>query len=249
MTKFNPFSTDGWEMRPFLPKQLVDVSGAIPKLIETWSLNLSPDNEDGVPKYAALSYCWGDSVDAKLQPKLTKESLDDFMVSFSISNLLPVQQDTVTVTRVTNLQYLWNDARCILQNDVDDWQEQSAELGSIYRMADFTIVSLMESNQSSFLNPVNHEISLPFQHPFDSSKSGYYVLRFEGTLSDVYESYFVPELKKDLPNNRWITRDWTFQGTKSFTKDVHIWTTGCTIDLLVSSAGSSFQPLWRSRAQ
>jgi hypothetical protein len=71
--EIKPLSGNGRRMRPFLPKRLIDVSRAIPKLIETWSLNLSFDNEDEVPKYATLSYCWGDGADAEFQMKLTKK--------------------------------------------------------------------------------------------------------------------------------------------------------------------------------
>jgi heterokaryon incompatibility protein (HET) len=133
------------------------------------------------------------------------------MVGISADNLSPVQKDAVTVTRAVNLQYLWNDAFCIIQNEVDDWKEQSAELGSIYRKADFTIVSLVESNQLSFLNPVSHEICIHFQHPFDLSKFGYYALRYDGIQNRSYESYAAQTLSSSFSNNHWVTRGWTFQ--------------------------------------
>lgn len=48
-------------------------------------------------------------------------------------------QDAVTITRNLGIQYLWIDSLCIIQDSVEDWARESAQMGRIYRDASITI--------------------------------------------------------------------------------------------------------------
>ena len=48
-------------------------------------------------------------------------------------------QDAVIVARRLNIRYLWIDSLCIVKDDADDWERQSAKIASIYGNAYITI--------------------------------------------------------------------------------------------------------------
>lgn len=50
-------------------------------------------------------------------------------------------RDAVIVTRAVGLRYLWIDSLCIIQDDSNDWEVQSALMGRIYRQATMTIMA------------------------------------------------------------------------------------------------------------
>ncbi|KAM0813974.1 putative HET-domain-containing protein [Seiridium cardinale] len=100
-------------------------------------------------QYAALSHCWGNS-----QPlKLTRKSYEEFQRNISFDCLPKTFQDAVTTTRDLDLRYLWIDSLCILQDSIQDWEEQCAEMKRIYKDAFITIAGAAASNcESGFLH-------------------------------------------------------------------------------------------------
>jgi hypothetical protein len=68
-------------------------------------------------RYAALSHCWG-----TLQHcTTTKERLAAFHVGLPISELPQTFQDAIIVARHLQIEYLWIDALCIVQDNTEDW--------------------------------------------------------------------------------------------------------------------------------
>lgn len=90
--------------------------------------------------YVALSHCWGPS---KTPPssKVTKENLPSFENEILTSTLPTSFQDAVYITRQLNIRYLWIDALCIIQDDEDDWEVESAKMASVYQNAYITIAA------------------------------------------------------------------------------------------------------------
>jgi hypothetical protein len=85
--------------------------------------------------YAALSYCWGTAQNNTLTKGNLKEKKDEI----PLSTLPKTIQDALEITKKLGLQYLWVDALCIVQDSVEDWQAESANMGNIYNSAFFTI--------------------------------------------------------------------------------------------------------------
>lgn len=77
------------------------------RLIET-------DSKEGC--YVALSHCWG----GEIPERLTKETRPAFLSSIQIANLPANFRDAIHVTRQLNMQYLWIDALCIVQDSKED---------------------------------------------------------------------------------------------------------------------------------
>lgn len=96
-------------------------------------------NED--KPYVALSHCWGES-----QHILTKnDSIERWKQSIPWQYLPATFRDSVLITRRLGFQYLWIDSLCIVQDSVADWEEESANMGSIYQDADLVVSAARSS--------------------------------------------------------------------------------------------------------
>jgi Heterokaryon incompatibility protein (HET) len=49
--------------------------------------------------------------------------------------------DAVRTCRRLNIQYIWIDSLCILQDDKNDWEREAGTMHDVYRNAEFTIVA------------------------------------------------------------------------------------------------------------
>ncbi|KAF2817413.1 HET-domain-containing protein, partial [Mytilinidion resinicola] len=96
-------------------------------------------------KYAALSYCWGDS---RAILKTTRENLGSNKASIELSLLPQTVRDAVEITRRLNIPYLWVDALCIIQRDEEDWARESGNMCNCYSNAYLTISASRSSEAS-----------------------------------------------------------------------------------------------------
>lgn len=117
---------------PLLPKRVLDIRG-----FDT----IAPKIRLLIPKsgtraqYAALSHCWG-----KIQPLRTlKDNLSIWRKEIKWKDLPRSFADAVIIARARSLDYLWIDSLCIIQDSPEDWAEQSALMGEIYRNCDICI--------------------------------------------------------------------------------------------------------------
>jgi len=89
--------------------------------------------------YATLSYCWGPAEKHPL--KTTKANIQAHLSGINFKALSKTVQDAIVVTRGAGLSYLWVDSLCIVQDDTEDWRQQSALMGSIYVRARLTVAA------------------------------------------------------------------------------------------------------------
>ncbi|KAJ2977151.1 hypothetical protein NUW58_g7898 [Xylaria curta] len=100
-------------------------------------------------EYAALSYCWGGP-----QPvQLTKSTIERFLQQPMEKRALPQGlNDAIEVTYSLELEYLWVDALCIIQDDQDDKKREISRMGAIYQGSFVTIAAATSSSvHDSFL--------------------------------------------------------------------------------------------------
>ncbi|KAF2831868.1 HET-domain-containing protein, partial [Ophiobolus disseminans] len=88
--------------------------------------------------YLALSHCWGG---AKII-QLTRSSVDTFFQDIPLSSLPPTFIDAIKITNQLGYDYLWIDSLCIIQDSFDDWKQEAAHMGSVYRNSALTIAAL-----------------------------------------------------------------------------------------------------------
>ncbi|KAL6710926.1 hypothetical protein ACN47E_006801 [Coniothyrium glycines] len=88
-------------------------------------------------KYACLSHCWG-----KLQIIRTlKENHSDMKAAIPWESLPQTFKDAIDFTRRLGLRYIWIDSLCIIQDDPQDWKQEAAMMGNIYRHSYVTLAA------------------------------------------------------------------------------------------------------------
>lgn len=172
-----------------LPTRLLDVgkldsSSSLVKLLETQGIDGS---------YVALSHCWGNS-----QPyKTTRATIDKTKAGIMLEDIPATFRDAIEFTRLLGIQYLWIDSLCIVQDDVKDWETESAQMASIYQHAYLTISAVRSGSDS--------EGFLPHRYRRQA------LLKVSLSWGDSAELYACPYNGKGARYGPLDTRGWTLQ--------------------------------------
>ncbi|RSL56045.1 hypothetical protein CEP53_006894 [Fusarium sp. AF-6] len=92
-----------------------------------------------------------------------QDNLDRFQNSIPCSSLAPTFRDAITITRNLGIRYLWIDSLCIIQHCREDWEQESNNMGSIFRDATLTVFAAASRNSNGGI--LNKKPSL--SHPKD----------------------------------------------------------------------------------
>ncbi|KAF5568927.1 heterokaryon incompatibility protein [Fusarium phyllophilum] len=114
-----------------LPKRVLKITNNDVSLYISQKEDVQTEDQ----RYVALSYRWGND----LPLRLTKDTMDDFIRGHSISRLPETLQDAVRISRNLGFKFIWIDALCIVQDDENDWVEQSALMADIYRYSSLNL--------------------------------------------------------------------------------------------------------------
>jgi hypothetical protein len=197
-------------------RRIIDVSPldhpAIPRLVET--------KGQIIGRWVALSHCWGNvrpitTTKATLQERLGAiplESMNDPKPKTFI--------DAVDITKSLGLRYLWIDSLCIIQDDEDDWKEESVKMGQIYEQAYLTIAASQayDARFGCFFNrtyPLNitAAINLPFFLPIITAAGEVSSMEAAGSFSVMVDWNHITYQDRDvsactLGDRGWITQEW-----------------------------------------
>ncbi|RMZ92289.1 hypothetical protein DV736_g462, partial [Chaetothyriales sp. CBS 134916] len=77
-----------------------------------------------------MSHCWGPRT--ATTTTLLRSTEEAFKNGIPISSLPRKIHDAITIAKWMDAGYLWVDALCIIQDDLDDWHCQSSAMGDIY---------------------------------------------------------------------------------------------------------------------
>lgn len=109
-----------------------------------------PRLEDGAERRArsaTLSHCWSGIVAV-----MTKQgNPGQHRASLPLSVLPKTFRDAVLACRSLGILYLWIDSICISQDSAEDWETQSAKMGSIYHESTVTLAAAGASNSTNGL--------------------------------------------------------------------------------------------------
>ncbi|KAI9705771.1 MAG: hypothetical protein M1820_005019 [Bogoriella megaspora] len=158
-----------------MPTRLIQISNA--KLVQPSA---------PVP-YIALSYCWG----TEPPPRTTSSNLDQFLRSIDIETLPPLFRDVISIARRFEINYLWIDSLCIVQNDENDWQTQFPLMASTYEGAQLVIAAASAADCYRSLFPAQRPEPINLEFSFDRTSAPIRVRRVPAVgLHEDYESYF-----------------------------------------------------------
>jgi hypothetical protein len=117
--------------------------------------------------YVALSYCWGGT-----QTILTKKLKKNWETSINKDQLPQTIQDAIFVTMRLDVEYIWIDSLCIIQEDSIEMAEEIAKMVDVYSFAIFTLAAssaatahegfLQDRNVTNFPEEV---FNLPYRCP------------------------------------------------------------------------------------
>ncbi len=138
--------------------------------------DLRVDCPVGPVKYAALSYCWG----GEQVHKTTIERLPAYRRNIRWDNLPKTIQEAIKVTAALDMEYLWVDSICIIQDDDEDKAREIADMPNIYYEATVTVVAATaKAAAEGFLHDrdpqalLEDTFKLPFRCPDGRMGSAY----------------------------------------------------------------------------
>ncbi|KFA66596.1 hypothetical protein S40285_08277 [Stachybotrys chlorohalonatus IBT 40285] len=182
----------------WIPTRLLHVPKA-PTVLDTVRLvETKLSSDDRHRHYAALSYCWG----GDQAIKCTRESLGVLSQGIPLGDLPLTIRDAALVCQKMDLQYLWVDALCILQDDEEDKGREIGQMARIYSAATFTILAARAPAAAyGFLHP-----RMP-QDVF--SEFALFSLPYRANASAEYGAVILCRLNS--MESPLITRGWAFQ--------------------------------------
>ncbi|KAL5608840.1 hypothetical protein FOVSG1_003521 [Fusarium oxysporum f. sp. vasinfectum] len=145
----------GWfrqDLKPNPPTRLIDVDTNDPSIVRL-IVTAEDLHKDFIPKYLTLSYCWGST---NGHAKTTRATIAARREGIAVHSLPKTIQDAIQLTRLLKFRYLWIDAICIIQSDLDDaylddWNTEAPRIGSYYLHSKCLISASAASDSSQGL--------------------------------------------------------------------------------------------------
>ncbi|KAK4096472.1 HET-domain-containing protein [Parathielavia hyrcaniae] len=180
--------------QPFVPSRLVSVGldGLPPRLIHREKANGNENME-----YAALSYCWG-----RLLPlRTTTTTLAQFTQELPPLLIPATFAEAMMIARAAGIPYIWIDALCIIQDDMEDWQREAATMDRVYGGSQLTIAASHSPDSSAGCFPLTTAEGHSSRDAlFRHRGSGRYVRFYDGDVRD-----------RPTLDNRLSSRGWSLQ--------------------------------------
>ena len=95
-------------------------------------------------QHICLSHCWGSYRPLKLE----KATLEVFKSRISWNSLPLTFQDAISFARKLGVKYIWIDSLCVIQDDRDDWERESANMAAIYHGSLLTLAATKAESSS-----------------------------------------------------------------------------------------------------
>ena len=144
--------------RRFVPRRTIKIGPLAD--IEPLRLVCHDEHENGSDEHdiqwATLSHCWGGS--APLTTEKTNVAL--WEKGIPLESLPPTFRDAVTISRRLDINHLWIDSLCIIQDSPEDWMSQAAQMGDIYR---YGLLNISASNARTCFDGIFSARAEPFK--------------------------------------------------------------------------------------
>ena len=164
--------------------------------------------------YIALSYVWGKSTTLIA----TKENRDAISQPGGLSRAaekVPIARtilDAINLTQKLNLQYIWVDSLCIVQDDEAEKLRLIDEMALVYLSAIITIIAAAGDNANAGLPGIQPKSRIIKQD----------IVRVNPELSLILPRH----ARTDLNSSTWNTRGWTYQ-ERLYSKRILVFLSDC----------------------
>lgn len=133
-----------------LPTRVIDLRGSD----QTRVYLRETQGESG--EYAALSYCWGPGAPGLIT---TRKNYHSHLEGIEIQSLPKTIRDTIHAAKKLDLQYLWVDRLCIIQDSAEDWAQEAALMCEVYSGATLTLSADGSNSATQGLFQTNQALS------------------------------------------------------------------------------------------
>ncbi|RSL99247.1 hypothetical protein CDV31_012255 [Fusarium ambrosium] len=120
--------------------------------------------------------------------RLTTANIHAKKKDIDVDSLGKTIKDAMEITRALGLRFLWVDSQCIIQDSAEDWQLESARMGSIYHNSEVTIsASGGTHSDSGLLGPreTSRMAPVPLKFTAPDESVGTVFLRHDGMFGRV----------------------------------------------------------------
>jgi hypothetical protein len=150
-------------------------------------------------RYCALSHCWGP---ANKQPlRTTQENYQSHLGGILYEKLPKSFRDAIILTQGLNVEYLWIDSLCIVQNDEEDWRSEAGKMAGVYRNAELVIAASDARDSTEGLFITDRKRESPVAVPYT----------VEGMTKGSFNIAPLPVQEWGPINSHLNTRAWAFQ--------------------------------------
>jgi hypothetical protein len=132
-----------------LPSRILDVRNNKIRLCESKTI-------DKPGRYACLSHRWG--VPSESMFRTTEKNFTEHKDNIPWESLPRTFQDTVLITRRLGVNFLWIDSLCIIQENRHDFEQQSANMATIYQNAYITLAATASDGPKGGLYTHEHDV-------------------------------------------------------------------------------------------
>jgi hypothetical protein len=117
-------------------------------------------------RYAALSYCWG----GHSQHQTLRSNVSTRHESIDPSTLPQTLKDGIFFAKGLGLDYIWIDAICIVQDDIEEWAQEAAKMADVYSGA-YVVLAATRAKEATegFLQP--HREPLEIESRMDAGRT------------------------------------------------------------------------------
>lgn len=200
---------------PF-PKRILSFESSV-KVIDV-------GNRDVLGIYATLSHRWA----RRLPCMITTDNRRDRLEGIPWTELPQTFKDAIRYCLELEVSYLWIDALCIIQDDPDDWQDQSAKMADIYQNSYINLTATSSDCGSSgcFPNTPQAYKERYLETPRAGGKLHQILIRQR------LSHWAVPPTVSSNRENPLLSRGWVFQErvlsprNLHFCKDELVWECG-----------------------
>ncbi|KAF3022066.1 hypothetical protein E8E14_013344 [Neopestalotiopsis sp. 37M] len=145
--------------------------------------------------------------------RTTTSNIQDHFQKFDLDKFPKTFRETVILCSELEIEYLWIDSLCIIQDDADDWDREASLMGSLYRNALLVVVAAGSNDSSEGLfigdRPNLPSFSLPFYEAADDTQ------KYENiSQAEIYHLAFTPPEQMITPalgplaKRGWCLQEW-----------------------------------------
>lgn len=160
-------------------------------------------------RYAALSYVWGHGGGHKFGTR--RANLREYQQGIRDSHFPASIRDAIRITRNLGIQYLWVDAFCIIQDDIEDWGRAVRQMDRLFGSAYCRLAAASSSTAyEDMIVPRASPTHLRLQAPEGPS---------------IYISKFIDNFHRDVDGSPLNRRGWVLQERALCCRTIYFTTT------------------------